>query len=218
MNQPEPTVFVVDDDPELCKSLKWLLESDGLHVEAYTSAQEFQRDCTPARPGCLILDIRMPQISGMELLAKLEADHIDIPVIILTAHGDVPAAVRAMKLGVVDFLQKPVNDETLLDCVHLAIKLDARQRERKAARAKIAERIELLTPREREVMELVVAGNANKQIALNLGVSEKTVEVHRKRIMQKMQVKCSVDLVRSVLSVRETNTGPRSPGANQSNV
>ena len=200
MKAPEPTVFVVDDDEELCEGLRWLLESEGLNVQTHTSAEAFLDAYDPDCPGCLVLDVRMGGMSGLELQAKLAEQGLSTPVIILTGHADVPMAVQATKAGAVEFLQKPADDQVLLDCIQRAIERDARVRERQAADAEFAARTELLTPREREVMELVVAGKANKQIAAEFGVCIKTVEVHRKRVMKKLQVMSTVDLVRRALT------------------
>jgi len=199
MKKPEPTVFVVDDDEELCEGLRWLLESEGLNVETHTSAEAFLDAYHPECPGCLVLDVRMRGMSGLELQAKLAKQGLSAPVIILTGHADVPMAVRATKAGAVEFLQKPADDQVLVDCVQRAIELDAQVRERQAANAQFAARMELLTPRERQVLDLLVAGQANKHIAAEFGVSPRTVEVHRKHVMKKLHVKSAVDLVRSVL-------------------
>ncbi|HUU95555.1 MAG TPA: response regulator [Phycisphaerae bacterium] len=202
MKKRKPTVSVVDDDEALCEGLRWLLESEALNVETHTSAEAFLDAYDPDCPGCLVLDVRMGGMSGLELQAKLAEQELSVPVIVLTGHADVPMAVQATKAGAVEFLQKPVDDQVLLDCIHRAIELDAQVRERQAADAEFAARIELLTPRQREVLDLVVAGKANKQIAAGFGVSPRTVEVHRKRIMRKLRVKSSVDLVRNVMALR----------------
>ena len=202
MKKRKPTVSVVDDDKALCEGLRWLLESEGLNVQTHTSAEAFLDAYDPDCPGCLVLDVRMGGMSGLELQAKLAEQGLSAPVIILTGHADVPMAVQATKAGAVEFLQKPVDDQVLLDCIQRAIELDAQVRERQAADAGFAARIELLTPRQREVLDLVVAGKANKQIAAGFGVSPRTVEVHRKRIMRKLRVKSSVDLVRNVMALR----------------
>jgi FixJ family two-component response regulator len=199
-----PTVFVVDDDADLCEALRWLLESDGLEVETYTSARSFLETCSAGRPGVLALDVRMRGMHGLELQAYLTAHGFQIPVIILTGHGDVPMAVRALKAGALEFLQKPVNDQILLDSIHRALRIDAANRRKRTAHEVLAARHATLTPREREVMNLVLVGKANKRIAAELCVSEKTVEVHRKHVMRKMQAGSVVELVRIVLSLRET--------------
>ena len=197
----DPTVFVVDDDADLCEALRWLLESDGLKVETHTSAQSFLEAYRPERPGVLALDVRMRGMDGLELQERLVAHDFDIPVLILTGHGDVPMAVRALKAGALEFLQKPVNDQALLDCVHRALRIDAENRRKRVAKEVILARLTALTTRERQVMDLVVAGNANKQIAELLRVSEKTVEVHRKHVMEKTRADSVVELVRIVLSL-----------------
>jgi RNA polymerase sigma factor (sigma-70 family) len=202
MKTPEPTVFVVDDDKELCEGLRWLLESEGLSVETHTSAEAFLDAYDPGRPGCLVLDVRMGGMSGLELQEKLAEQGLSAPVIILTGHADVPMAVQATKAGAVEFLQKPADDQALLDSIQKAIELDAQGRQRQAANAEFAARMNSLTPREREVLELVVAGQANKQVAAELRVSPRTVEVHRKHIMRKLHARSSVDLVRKVMAFR----------------
>ncbi len=199
----DPVVFVVDDDADLCEALSWLLESDGLAVETYTSAQGFLDAYSPDRPGVLVLDVRMRGMDGLELQEYLHDRGFEIPIIILTGHADVPMAVRALKVGALEFLQKPVNDQALLDCIHKAMRIDAENRRKRIEMAVIAARTASLTPREREVMGLVVAGKANKQVANQLCVSEKTIEVHRKRVMKKMQVGSAVELVRTVLMFKE---------------
>ncbi|MFQ5805868.1 MAG: response regulator transcription factor [Phycisphaerae bacterium] len=198
-----PTVFVVDDDPDLCEAVRWLLEADGLAVETYTAAGDFLDAYTPDRPGVLVLDVRMHGMGGLDLQEHLIDQGFHIPVLILTGHGDVPMAVRSMKAGAVDFLQKPASDQVLLDRIRTAIRLDARNRQQRLRKDAIMARMANVTPREREVMDLVVAGTANKQIAHELSVSEKTIEVHRKRVMKKMQVDSAVELVRAVLSIRD---------------
>jgi len=199
----EPTVFVVDDDPDLCDSLRYLIESDGLKAETYGSAQGFLDAYDPQRPGVLVLDVRMPGMNGLDLQQHLIDQGYEMVVIILTAHGDIPMAVRAVKAGALEFLQKPVNDQILLDSIRKAIRLDAQNRRQRQHKDEILRRLARLTPREQEVMDLVVAGKANKQIAHELSVSEKTVEVHRKRLMKKVQVGSAIELVRAVLSARD---------------
>ncbi len=191
----EPTVFVVDDDAHVRKSLCWLLGSIGLEVESYASAQEFMEDFEPDRPGCLILDLRMPGMSGLQLQHQLAELGAAIPIIIISAYGDVPAAVQAMKAGAVDFIEKPFSDHLLLERVHQAVERDAQYRRHRSRRVGVELRIAALTRREREVMDLVVSGKATKQIARQLGISHKTVEVHRGRVMQKMAVESLAELV-----------------------
>jgi len=196
---PEITVFVVDDDRAVRESLALLVQSVGLEVETFAGAGDFLDAYQPDRRGCLITDIRMPGMSGLELQERLSADHQHIPVIVLTGFGDVPAAVRALKGGAVDFVEKPFNPQALLDLVQLAIARDAEIREQASREAELAERMASLTPREQEVMALVVAGKANKVIAIDLSISERTVELHRGRIMKKMQVRSLAELIRMVL-------------------
>lgn len=196
-------VFVVDDDAAVCDSLRFLIESVGLQVRTFSSADEFLAAYTPDQPGCLVLDIRMPGMSGLELQEQLAKRGYTLPVIIITAHGDVPSAVRAMHAGAVDFMSKPFNDQSLLDRVHQALAKDARTRRDEAVRAAIAAKVALLTPREREVMDLVVSGMSNKGIAAQLQLSAKTVETHRARVMEKMEAGSVAELVRMVLTARE---------------
>jgi len=193
------TVFVVDDDAAMRDSLKWLIESVGLRVQTYSSANQFIRDYYPGRSGCLLLDVRMPGMSGLELQEHFLKHGIHIPIIIITGHGDVPMAVRAMKAGAVDFIEKPFNDEMLLDSIRAALDLDERWRADQTQRAEVAARLGHLTPRELEVMEMVCDGKANKEIASELGVSSKTVEAHRAKVMEKMEADSLAELVRMAL-------------------
>lgn len=197
----EPTVFIVDDDEAVGQSLRWLLESVGLRVEVFQSASAFISGYDPSRVGCLVLDVRMPGMSGLELQERLKEKQIGIPVIFITGHGDVPMAVRAMKAGAVDFIEKPFKDQELLDQIHRAIAQDLENRRSAAQRAALLERFHALTPREQEVMRLVAEGNPNKVIAYRLGLSSKTVEAHRARVMEKMQAKSLSDLVRMALDL-----------------
>ena len=196
--ESKPTVFVVDDDSAVRHSLRWLLESAGLLVETYETAQAFLHAFQPKRPGCLVLDVRMPGLSGLDLQEQLQAQDIAIPIIIITGHGDVPMAVRALKEGAIDFIEKPFSEQLLLDRIHQGIALDAEQRIKHAQQAVIQSRIDRLTPREREVMEFVVDGKANKQIAALLERSQKTIEIHRANVMRKMEVDSLAELVRIV--------------------
>jgi len=193
------TVFVVDDDEAVRDSLELLVATTGLAVETFASAREFLDAYDPERAGCLVTDIRMPGMSGLELQEHLVALGASIPVIVLTGHGDVPAAVRALKAGAVDFVEKPFKPQALLDLINQAIARDRETREAMAREGAIAERLASLTPREREVMELVVAGKANKVIAVELDISERTVELHRGRIMKKMKARSLAELMRLVL-------------------
>lgn len=197
------TVFVVDDDQAMRNSLKWLIESVGVHVESYASADEFLAHFQGGRRGCLVLDVRMPGMSGLDLQEHLVEHKIDIPVVIITGHGDVPMAVRAMKHGAIDFIEKPFNDEVLLDAIRRALALEEQQRSHQSEHRMIKERLSHLTPREQEVMIMVTEGASNKEIANQLGVSAKTIEAHRARVMEKMQAGSLAELVRMVLSVAE---------------
>lgn len=197
----EPTVFIVDDDEAVRDSLRWLMKSVGLAAETYPSAQAFLDSYDPQRPGCLVLDIRMPGMSGLDLQELLPERGVELPLIFISGHGDVPMAVRALKSGAFDFIEKPFNDQLLLERVQRAIEADAAQRRERSARADITARMALLTPREREVLDRVVAGASNKGISRDLGVSLKTVEAHRARVMEKLQAGSLTELVRLVLSV-----------------
>ena len=189
-----PNIFVVDDDQTLRGSLCWLLESLNLNVQTYASAHEFLSSYDPVQPGCLLLDVRMPEISGLQLQDMLKKRRIRIPVIIITGHSDVSMAVRAMKAGALDFIEKPFHDQELLECVQQALAVDARQRLEEEQQRIAVERLESLTPREREVLEKVICGKLNKMIATELGISMKTVEAHRAKIMEKMRVNSAFEL------------------------
>ncbi len=195
-NKSQPTVFVVDDDEAMRSSLQWLIESVGLAVECHDSAEAFLKSYYPGRSGCLLLDVRMPGMGGLELQEYLRRNEITIPVIIITGHGDVSMSVRAMKEGAVDFIEKPFNDELLLDAIRNALSLDQQMREQQGVRAELASRLALLTPREHEVMAMVTDGKSNKEIANALGVTAKTVEAHRAKVMDKMQASSLAELVR----------------------
>lgn len=197
----EQIVHVVDDDPAIRSSLKWLIESVNLKVRTYGSAQEFLDAYEPDDPGCLVLDVRMPGMSGLDLQEVLNGRGIRIPVIILTGYGDVPMAVRAMKNGAVDFLEKPVSDQVLLDHIQQALAQDVENQRQQAEQNEIRERLARLTPREKEVMDLVVEGFSSRQIAENLGVSFKTIEAHRSKIMKKTEAKSVSQLIRMTMSL-----------------
>ncbi len=199
--KPEPTVFVVDDDKAARDSLRWLLESVALPVQTHACAAEFLEAYDPDRPGCLVLDVRMPGVSGLDLQERLVARGVTLPVIFITGHADVPMAVRAFKAGAFDFIEKPYSDQVLLDRIHQAISLDSRQREVECRRAAVRARIRELTPREREVMNLVASGKANKEIARCLHLSPKTVEVHRAQVMRKLAADSVAELVRMVVGM-----------------
>jgi len=203
MAKSDPIIFVVDDDAAVRHSTEMLIRSMGLRAESFSSAAEFLEDFDPQQPGCVILDIRMPGMSGLELQGHLRERDAAIPVIFVTGHGDVPMAVKAMKAGAVDFIQKPFRDQELIDRVHAALDQDKEQRRQDADRAKIEARIEALTTRETEVMGLVVDGKPNKEIAFDLGLSPRTVEIHRARVMNKMKAASLPDLVRKVLKAKK---------------
>ena len=198
---PRSAVAPVDDDQAIRSSLKWLIESVGLRVEAYTSADEFIRSYYPGRAGCLLLDVRMPGMSGLELQSQLESHDIRLPVIILTGHGDVGMAVKAMKAGALDFIEKPFDDELLLAAIEKALTEDAEKREERASQAEILARMSQLTKRESQVMEMVTNGKSNKEIAAELNVSAKTVEAHRAHVMEKMEAGSLAELVRMAMIV-----------------
>jgi len=194
-----PTVYVVDDDPAMRSSLRWLIESVGLTVRTCSSAQEFLRTYDANDPGCLVLDVRMPGMSGLDLQNELQARKLQIPILIITGYAEVPLAVRAMKAGAFDFIEKPFSDQTLLDRIRAAVAQDEVARRRRTAREPVEARMRLLTPRERDVMERVISGMSNKLIAADLNLSMKTVEVHRAHVMEKLQAGSLADLIRLAL-------------------
>lgn len=200
--EDDSTVFVVDDDPAMRESLSWLLQSAGLSVETFDSAEDYLGKCDPSRPGVLLLDLKLPGKSGLDLQHELAHREIIIPIIFLTGYAEVPTAVRALKTGAFDFLEKPFSDETLLDCVRRAVDLDKRTRLKEEEISSVTVKLERLSPREREVMELMIVGKATKVIASELGLSPKTVEVHRGRVMRKMEVRTLPTLVRQVMEAR----------------
>jgi FixJ family two-component response regulator len=199
MKEKPATVFVVDDDEAVRTSLRLLLKSVGLPVETYAAAQEFLDQFDPDRAGCLVLDIRMPGISGLELQQNLNDQHSIMPIVFITGHGDVPMAVEAMQAGAVDFIQKPFRDQDLIDRINRALEKDREMRNALRERDEIRRRMSQLTPREREVLELVTQGKANKVIAGDLNVSQRTVEIHRARVMEKMGANSLAHLVRMVI-------------------
>jgi two-component system, LuxR family, response regulator FixJ len=190
------TVFVVDDDPTARRAITWMLESGGRRVEPFDSGEAFLRAYRPDQSGCLILDLRMPGMSGLALQEELTRRGVGLPVIILTGYGEVAVAVEALQRGAIDFIEKPVDDVRLQQCIDTAFALDAERRRRESLRRGCASRIGRLTRREREVMSMVVAGKANKVVAYELGISQKTVESHRARVMSKLEVHSLPDLVR----------------------
>jgi FixJ family two-component response regulator len=210
MTRP-PTVFVVDDDAAVRKSLCWLVESVSLPVETFAAAQEFLDAFDPQRAGCLVVDVRLPGMSGLELQEKLAARGSTLPAIVITGHGDVPMAVRAMKGGAIDFLEKPFSDQLLLDRVQQAIRLDSQVRQQRQRQGEVTARLGLLTPREREVLARVVQGKSNKMMASELDISTKTVEAVRARLMRKMEADSVADLVRMSLLVQPPEQKPPEP-------
>ena len=196
MTEAAPIVYVVDDDPSVRRAVRRLLESVGFQVELFGSTSEFLRAKRPDVSSCLVLDIRLPGKSGLDLQRELAEANIQIPIIFITAHGDIPMTVRAMKAGAIEFLTKPFRDQDLLDAAQVALERDRTRRQQEAEIATLRERLESLTPREREVLPLVISGLLNKQIAGEIGASEGTVKVHRSQLMRKMGAESLADLVR----------------------
>ena len=191
-----PTVFVVDDDTSVRTALRRLIQSLGFQVKTFDSAQSFLKHGPHDEPACLVLDVRMPGMSGIELQQQLAGAELGMPIIFITGHGSIPLSVQAMKAGALDFIEKPFEDQKLIDAINLAIKKNKKFRTQQAEIKDLQRRVDSLTPREHEVFSLVVSGMLNKQIAYDLGLSEKTVKVHRARAMDKMKAKSLADLVR----------------------
>jgi FixJ family two-component response regulator len=198
MTEPRPIVFVVDDDESVRRSTERLIRSAGLDVQTFTSAREFLKQPRPERPSCLVLDVRMPGLSGMDLQRELTKSGIRIPIIFITAHGDIPMSVRAMKAGAAEFLTKPFRSRIFLDAVRAAVERDRAARKDRVEIDTLRQHYELLTPREREVLPLVAAGLLNKQVADKLATTERTIKFHRAHIMQKTHAVSAADLVRMV--------------------
>jgi FixJ family two-component response regulator len=201
------TVYIVDDDDGMRRALSVLMSTVGYSPVTFERPAEFLKKLDPNQPGCLVLDVRMPEMSGLEVQQQLNRSGSMLPVILITGHGDIPMAVQAMKDGAFDFLQKPFRDQDLLDRINGALKQDAENRETVERHADLKRRSESLTPREREVMALVVDGRANKVIAIDLGLSERTVEIHRANVMEKMQARSVAHLVKMHLTLNGETSG-----------
>lgn len=202
MPNNDSTVFIIDDDEALCNSLSWLLQSVGLLVETYNSAQKYLLAHDPSRYGCLLVDVRMPHLSGLQLQEKLNELKNPLPLIIMTGHGDIPIAVRAMKAGAIDFITKPFNDQILLEIIQKTIELDKKRSDISNIdkNTKIKERLATLTPREYEVLQMIISGKLNKQIAAELAIAISTVEIHRAHVMKKMQTKTFAALMKMCIT------------------
>jgi len=205
MSDSEPTVFVVDDDEPVRDAIGMLLDTVDLPHECYDSATAFLEDYATQRTGCLVLDIRMPGMSGLELQDHLQTENDPLPIIFITGHGDIPMAVEAMKKGALDFIRKPFRDQELLDRIQEALNHDAENRENHADLEAVRSRAGNLTPREKEVFERVAEGQANKVVAIDLEISERTVEIHRSQVMQKMEAKNLADLVKMKIQLDSAN-------------
>ncbi len=207
MSTVEQTVFIVDDDAAVRDALCMLLKSVGVAVESYSSAKAFLEQFDSTMPGCLVLDIRMPGMSGLELQQALIEQHSILPIIFITGHGDIPMAVQAIKDGAIDFITKPFRDQDLLDSINNALSQDEANRDEQFKREEIRQRFDSLTRREHEVLDLVVAGKANKVIAIELNLSQRTVEIHRSHVMEKMETRSLAQLVKLISLVHEPVSG-----------
>lgn len=202
---PNGVVFVVDDDPSVRSSLKFLISTVGLHVETFDSAETALQELPADAPSCLVLDVRLRGLSGLDLQHELAARNCQIPIVFITGHGDIPMTVRAMKAGAVEFLTKPFRDQDLLDAIQIALQRDHARREQEKELTELERRFDLLTAREREVISLVSAGKLNKQIADQLGTAENTIKVHRSRAMEKLRADSLADLVRMIEKLKDVS-------------
>jgi two-component system response regulator FixJ len=206
MPETAPTVYVVDDDEAVRDSLALLFEAEGLAARAFASAGEFLEQFDSAQPGCIVADVRMPGMSGVELLERLRAEQATVPIILITGHGDVPMAVAALKAGAADFFEKPFDDALLVASVRTALDTTHEQRRRTVEESELRARAATLTTREREVMDLIVAGHSNKMVAARLAISPRTVEVYRARLMEKMQARSLAEIVRMAIRLGKADT------------
>ena len=205
MDDTKPMIYVLDDEPTVGMALHRLIRSVGLAVQTFTSAQEFLNAKLPDVPGCLVLDVRLPDLSGLDLQQELATANIDLPIIFVTGHGDIPMSVRAMKAGAVEFLTKPYREQDLLEAIQHGIRQHRTKREQRAEIIELQRRYELLTLREREVFPLVAGGLLNKQVGAQLGASEKTIKVHRGQVMQKMKADSLAELIRMAERLKITS-------------
>ena len=203
-----PTIYVVEDEKTNRELMVDLFSSVDLNVKTYASGDEFLAAWPVSPPGCILLDVRMPGISGLDLQAKLADDQNSLPIIIVTAHGDTQMAVRAMKSGAFDFVEKPINNQLLLETVYKALAESEKMSKDRLYKDEIQERLDQLTPRERDVLDMIAAGKLNKQIAFDLGITQRTVEVHRARVMEKMKAKTVAELLRTIMSVEPYSGAP----------